>query len=97
MFAILFREPESNEVLAWSLRYTQDFLKGDLELYHNHSITENMSGRYNASFKSTTGLRFEIIDLLFGNLSLDYDHESNPVDLIRNEDTAILVELGLEF
>ena len=90
-------ESEHNEVLTWSLRYEQDFFKGDLELYHNHSITENLSGRDNTSFKSTTGLRYEITDLLYGNLSVDYDYESDPVEPAVSEDLALLVGLGMEF
>jgi len=84
-------------VLTWSLRYRQDFFGNDLELYHNHSITSNISGRTNTSYKSTTGLRYEISDRFFANLSVDFDYETDPVDLAENEDVALLFGLGLEF
>ena len=87
----------SNEVATWTLRFAHKFLQGDLEVYHNHTITENLSGRDNTSVKSTTGLRYEITDLLYGNLSVDYDYESQPVDAVENEDIAILLGVGLEF
>ena len=84
-------------VLTWSLRYRQDFFSEDLELYHNDTITTNISGRTNTSYKTTTGLRYEITDLLFANLSVDFDYETDPVDVAENEDIALLVGLGAEF
>ncbi len=84
-------------VVTWSLRYRQDFIGDDLELYHNNSITYNVSGRTNTSYKTTTGLRYEITDLLYANLSVDFDYETDPVEGVENEDIALLVGLGLEF
>lgn len=84
-------------VLVWSLRYRQEFFQEDLELYHNHSITSNVSGRTNTSYKTTTGLRYEITDLLFASLSVDFDYETEPVDVAENEDVALLAGFGLEF
>ena len=84
-------------VLTWSLRYRQDFFSEDLELYHNDTITTNISGRTNTSYKTTTGLRYEITDLLYANLSLDYDYETHPVDIAENEDIALLAGFGLDF
>ena len=86
-----------SSVGTWALRYRQDFFADNLELYHNHSITANISGRTNTSYKTTTGLRFEITDLLYATLSLDYNYETDPVDTAENEDIALLVGLGLEF
>jgi len=84
-------------VLTWVLRYRQDFFSDNLELYHNHTITENVSGRTNTSYKATTGLRFEVTDLLYANFSIDYDYETHPVETAVSEDIAVLVGLGLEF
>jgi len=86
-----------NGVATWSLRYQQDFFSDDLELYHNDSITTNISGRTNTSYKTTTGLRFEVTDLLYANFSIDYDYETHPVDTAVSEDIAVLVGVGLEF
>ena len=86
-----------NGVVTWALRYRQDLLSNGLELYHNNSIAYNVSGRTNTSYKTTTGLRFEVSDLLYANFSIDYDYETHPVDTAQNEDVAILVGVGLEF
>ena len=84
-------------VLTWSLRYRQDFFSDDLELYHNDTITYNVSGRTNTSYKTTTGLRYEITDLLYANLSVDFDYETHAVEPAVKEDIALLVGLGAEF
>ena len=86
-----------NAVATWTLRYSQDFFNDDLELYHNHSIIPNISGRTNTSYKTTTGLRYEITDLLYANFSIDYDYETNPVDTAVSEDVAVLMGFGAEF
>jgi putative salt-induced outer membrane protein YdiY len=84
-------------VATWILAYRQDFFSDKFELYHNNSITYNISGRTNTSYKTTTGVRFEITDLLYANLSADFNYETDPVDTAENEDVAILVGLGAEF
>jgi len=84
-------------VATWSLRCRQDFFSDDLELYHNNSITANISGRTNTSYKTTTGLRYKITDLLYANLSVDFDYEIDPVEAAENEDIALLVGVGVEF
>ena len=88
---------ENSSVATWTLRYRQDFLGDDLELFHNHSITHNVSGRSNTSIKTTTGFRFEITDLFYANISLDYDIETEPVDVAENEDITLVLGIGAEF
>lgn len=88
---------DENSVAVWSLRYRQEILQGDMEIFHNHSIVENLEGRDNTSYKTSTGLRYEITDLLYANLTLNYDYETDPVDGADNEDVALLIGLGAEF
>jgi putative salt-induced outer membrane protein YdiY len=90
-------ETDENSVAVWSLRYRQDVFNGDLEIFHDHTITENLAGRDNTSYKTSTGLRYEITDLLYANLTLNYDYETEPVDAAKNEDMALLVGVGAEF
>jgi len=88
---------EDSSVGVWSLRYRHDFLNGDFEVFHNHSITENISGRDNTSIKTSTGVRYEITDLLYANATFNWDYESDPADLAENEDATLLLGVGLEF
>ena len=84
-------------VMTWVLRYRQDFFSENVELFHNQTITSNITGRTNTSYKTTTGLSYEITDLLVSSLSLDFNYETDPVDIAENEDIALLFGLGLEF
>ena len=91
-------ESGTSSVATWVLRYSQDFFSDDLTLYHNHSIIPTINGRTNTSYRTTTGFRYEITDLLYANISLDYDYETEPADVAtRNEDLVLLFGLGLEF
>ena len=91
-------ESETSSVATWVLRYSQDFFSDDLTLFHNHSIIPTISGRENTSYRTSTGLRYEITDLLYANISLDYDYETEPADAATDsEDLVLLFGLGLEF
>jgi putative salt-induced outer membrane protein YdiY len=91
-------ESGTSSVATWVLRYSQDFFSDDLTLYHNHTITPTINGRENTSYRTTTGLRYEITDLLYANISLDYDYETEPADAVTlSEDLVLLFGLGLEF
>jgi putative salt-induced outer membrane protein YdiY len=88
---------DQSSVLQWALRYRQDLFSEDLEIYHNDSITYYVNGRDNTILKTTTGLRYEITDLLYANFSIDYDYETNPAATANSEDLAMLFGLGIEF
>ncbi len=88
---------DQSTVAAWTLRYRQDLFAKDLEIYHNNSITYYIDGRANTIYKTTTGLRYEITDLLYANFSVDYDYETQPAATATNEDLAVLFGVGVEF
>ena len=80
----------------WALRFRQDLFKDDVEVYHNHSVNTAFTGSTNTIVKTTTGLRYEITDLLYWNVSLDYDYETDPASDADNDDLSLLMGLGLE-
>lgn len=47
----------------WVLRFRHESFGGDFALFHNHTITDNLSGRTNTIFKTGTGVNDEITDL----------------------------------
>ena len=81
----------------WTLRYRQDFFNEDFELFHNHSILKYLSGRDNIIYKTSTGVRYEITDLFYLNLSLDFDYETQPAITAESGDLALLFGIGVEF
>ena len=88
---------EDSTVATWSFRYRQDVLNGDMEVFHDHSITSNIGGRTNTSYKTSTGLRYELTDVVYANLTLNYNYETEPGDLAENEDMTLLIGVGAEF
>jgi putative salt-induced outer membrane protein YdiY len=86
-----------NAVVSWDLHYRQDFFSDDVELFHNQMIVANISGRTNTSYRTSTGLKYEITDLFSANVTLDYDYETKPVDGAKNEDITFLLGIGAEF
>jgi len=88
---------ETSSVAAWFLRFRHEFFSDDFELFHNHSIFETLEGRDNTIVKTTTGFRYEISDLLYMNVSIDWDHESRPAGTAENTDKTFVIGAGLEF
>lgn len=84
-------------VVTWSLRFRQDFFSEDVELFHNQDITTNVTGRTNTSYKTSTGLGYELTDLLSARMTLDYDYETRPVESAANEDITFLLGINAEF
>jgi len=87
---------ESNAIAFWGLRFSYD-ITSDLDFYHTQSIDSTLSGRRNTVAKTSTGMRYEISDLLYLNFEVAYDYESHPAAGAENEDLAILAGFGLEF
>ncbi len=83
-------------IAGWILRFSYRLIK-DLTIFHNHSATSNVSGRSNNIFKSQTGVRYEITDLLYANFQFDFDTESEPAPGNESTDTTTIIGLGLEF
>jgi putative salt-induced outer membrane protein YdiY len=90
-------ETETSTVAAWLLRFRHEFFSNDFEVFHNHSIVETIEGRDNTVIKTSTGVRYEITDLLYLNVSLDWDHETNPAGSVEGTDRTFVIGAGLEF
>lgn len=88
---------DSGATGLWDLRYTHDFLDGDMAFFHNHNINYQFYGVNNTIFKSNTGFRFDIIDDVYANISLRYDYETDPAEGAENDDSTLVVGIGAKF
>lgn len=88
---------ESGAVGLWNFVYNHDFLGGDMEFHHTHSITQQSFAEKNTIFKSTTGVRTEFIEDIYGDISLRYDYETEPAVGASNDDTTLTIGIGAEF
>ena len=87
---------ESGAVGLWMLRYTQRLWDG-VELFHNQNFTQQFYGVDNLILKTTTGLRFDIIDDLYANVSLRYDYETDPAAGASKDDSTLQFGIGYSF
>ena len=89
----------SNQSVAaiWIYRFRHDFIGDDLEIYHNNAVNWYVTGRTNTVVKTVSGVRYGITDLLYINVAINFDWESDPSGTAENEDLAIVIGLGLEF
>lgn len=88
---------EENNVFYWIYRFRYELDGTDLELFHDHRITEYLSGRDNTVFKSSTGVRFEITDLFYLNVAYEYDVETHPAPGSEDVDQSLVLGAGFEF
>ncbi len=88
---------EDSSVATLTLRYLQGFLNNDFELIHDHTINKNIGGRTNTSYRTSTGIRYEITDLLYVTFTFDYDYETDPAPDVGSEDGTLLIGIGAEF
>lgn len=88
---------DENDVAYWIYRFSYELADTDLEFFHDHRVTNYLSGRDNTIVKSTTGTRYEITDLFYLTVSLDYDYESAPAPGNEKKDTSLVVGAGFEF
>lgn len=98
---IVAGEKNTGVVVDWRLRFSYDFLGGDLEFYHNHQLVQiqddNEVRNNNLVLNSTTGIRYDIVDDIYLNLEFKYDFESEPAsEEIKGENLLFLVGVGIE-
>jgi putative salt-induced outer membrane protein YdiY len=60
-------------------------------------VITNISGRSNTIIKTRTGFSYDINDVFYATLSLNFDYETEPADDAEKEDLALLLGLGAEF
>jgi len=88
---------ESGGVAIWRLIYEHEILGGDLEFFHNDTITYQLYDVNNTILKTNTGFRWDVIDDVYASLSLRYDYETDPAAGAENDDTTLAIGLGAEF
>jgi putative salt-induced outer membrane protein YdiY len=88
---------ETNTIAYWKFRFEYEFSGTDLDLYHNHQFNSYLSGRDNFFAKTSTGLRYEITDLLYLTMSYNVDYESDPPPGTEQRDSTWVVGAGFEF
>ncbi len=91
------KKKDDGAVGAFLMRYRYDFGDPDVEIYFNNTTVAAFYGRDNIVSQFNLGTKYEITDLLYLNLDLLVDYETEPVEGAKKEDVSLLVGFGLEF
>lgn len=83
--------------VAWSHSYEQDFLHGNLELFHRLDVLSYVSGRENNVFDASTGVSIDVLDDFYVNLQLDVNYETDPSPGNVSEDVTYRIGVGYEY
>ena len=87
---------EGGTVGFWSVRYEHE-LWGGVDFFHRHDLTQQFYGLDNLIVKTTTGIKFDVIDDLYTNISYRYDYETEPAEGASKDDSTLQVGVGYEF
>lgn len=88
---------EEGTLIDWRLNWERDIFNGDLELFHNQNIYQNLAGRENLVINTQTGFRYEITDDIYINTQLNYDHDSAPAEETSGRNLNLVFGAGLKF
>lgn len=87
---------DSGAVGLWNLSYTHKLWSG-VNFFHDHHITQQFYGLDNLIFKSNTGVRMDLVENLYGTVSLRYDYETEPAAGASKDDSTLAVGIGYSF
>ena len=88
---------DSGAVGLWKLVYEHKLRQDALAFFHNHNIDYHFYGDNNATFKSNTGFRWDVIGSVYTSVSLRYDYQTEPAPGSESYDTTLAVGIGAEF
>ena len=81
---------------SWLARWSLEFLKGDLKLWHHHIGTRDIGGDDAVRINAVQGISFKIYKDLSISLEYNIRHNSQPADGRKTTDTTIVFGLTLD-
>lgn len=88
---------KENPALRWGLEYDSFFLAKRAEFFYNQSVLFIPENDRRTIYHGSTGLRFNLTDMLTANLRVDLAHETNPPDDLKKTDLTYVMGIGLVF
>ena len=76
----------------WTMKYRRD-VTGDMEIFHDHSLSVYLTGRTNRIADTSTGIRWDVWGDIYLNAQLDWNWESDPA--LGNEQSDLTYALGI--
>lgn len=89
--------PDNGPVGLWELEYRYKFGSGRMEFLHEHTGTYQHYGNNNMIFRSSTGLRLDVLWDIYATASYRYNYESEPAPGKVGKDSTLAFGLGARF
>lgn len=86
---------DENPALRWGLGWNRFFMAKKAELFYQHSVLFIFSDEENTVYNGSTGVRFNLTDMLTANLRVDIAHQTEPAPDRKKTDLTYVIGIGL--
>ena len=88
---------DSGAVGLLNFAYDHKFGDGKWSFFQTTGIQRQFYGDDNTIFKTNTGFRFSLTDVIYTNLAFRYDYETEPAPGASKNDSTLAVGIGADF
>lgn len=86
---------EENPAIRWGLDYNRFLLTKRAELFYTHSVLFIPENDRGTVYNGSTGVRFNLSEMLTANLRVDVAHETKPPEDRDKTDLTYVIGIGL--
>ncbi len=86
---------DENPALRWGASWNRFFLEKRAEAFYEQSVLFIFGDSENTVYNGSTGVRFNLTDMLTANLRVDLTHESDPAPDRKKTDVVYVIGIGL--
>jgi putative salt-induced outer membrane protein YdiY len=86
---------DENPALRWGLNWNRFFMAKKGELFYNQSVLAIFGDAENTVYVGSTGVRFNLTDMLTANFRVDIAHETDPAPDREKTDLTYVIGIGL--
>jgi len=86
---------DENPALRWGLSWNRFFMAKKAEAFYEHNVLFIFADTRNTVYNGSTGVRFNLTDMLTANLRVDVAHETDPGPDLKKTDITYVIGVGL--
>ena len=88
---------DESPAVRWGLNWNQFVLAKKAELFYKQSVLFIFANPDNTVYNGSSGVRFNLTEMLTANLRVDLSHETNPPVGRKKTDLTYVIGVGLKF
>jgi putative salt-induced outer membrane protein YdiY len=86
---------DENPAIRWGAEWNRFVWAKKAELFYNQSVLFIFGDAENTVYNGSTGVRFNLTDMLTANLRVDVAHETDPPEGRKKTDLVYVIGIGL--